>query len=143
MVVVMMRLDAGLTLLALGVAPFMTAAAWVFGRPIRAAAHARRDIESRIQAHVHQTLTGVSVVQAFTREDDEQRRFQDLASEAIRAHQRSALVGSAYGLGSGLLTTLGHGAGHVGGSDAGARWPAHRRHGAGVPRRISPRCSGS
>jgi ATP-binding cassette subfamily B protein len=56
---------------------------------------------------VHQTLTGVSVVQAFAREDDEQRRFQELASEAIRAHQRNALVGSVYGLGSGLLTTVG------------------------------------
>ncbi len=107
MVVVMLRLDAGLTLLALSVAPFMTAAAWLFGRPIRAATHARREIESRIQAHVHQTLTGVSVVQAFAREEEEQRRFQELASVAIRAHQRSTLVGSVYGLGSGLVTTIG------------------------------------
>jgi ATP-binding cassette subfamily B protein/subfamily B ATP-binding cassette protein MsbA len=107
MVAVMARLDPGLTLLALGVAPLMTAAAWLFGRPIRAAAHARRDIESRLQAHVHQTLSGVSVVQAFTGEDDAQRRFQDLASQAIRTHQRTAFVGSAYGLGSGLLTTAG------------------------------------
>jgi ATP-binding cassette subfamily B protein len=107
MVVVMLQLDAGLTLLALAVAPLMTGAAWMFGRPIRAAAHLRRDVESRIQTHVHQTLTGVSVVQAFAREDDEQRRFQELASEAIRAHQRNALVGSVYGLGSGLLTTVG------------------------------------
>ena len=107
MVVVMFRLDAQLTLLALAVAPLMAGAAWVFGRPIRQAAHMRRDVESRIQSHVHQTLTGVSVVQAFAREDDEQRRFQSLAGEAIRAHQRSALVGSVYGLGSGLLTTIG------------------------------------
>lgn len=107
MVVVMIRLDAGLTLLALSVAPFMAGAAWMFGRPIREAAHARREIESRIQAHVHQTLTGVSVVQAFAREEDEQRRFQDLASVAIRAHQRTTLVGSVYGLGSGMVTTVG------------------------------------
>jgi ATP-binding cassette subfamily B protein/subfamily B ATP-binding cassette protein MsbA len=107
MVAVMAQLDPGLTLLALGVAPFMTAAAWFFGRPIREAAHARRDIESRLQAHVHQTLSGVSVVQAFTGEDDAQRRFQDLASQAIRTHQRTAFVGSAYGLGSGLLTAAG------------------------------------
>jgi ATP-binding cassette, subfamily B, bacterial len=107
MVVIMFQIDVQMTLLALTVAPFMTVAAWVFGKPIRQAAHTRRDVESRIQAHVHQTLTGVSVVQAFTREDDEQRRFQELASEAIRAHQRSALVGSVYGLGSGLLTTIG------------------------------------
>lgn len=107
MVVVMLQIDVQLTLLAVAVAPFMTGAAWLFGRPIREAAHARRDVETRIHAHVHQTLTGVSVVQAFAREDDEQRRFQELASEAIRAHQRTALVGSIYGLGSGLLTTVG------------------------------------
>jgi len=107
MLIVMMQLDPALTLLALAVAPFMTAAAWIFGRPMRQAAHARREVESRIQAHVHQTLAGVSVVQAFTREDDEARRFQDLADAAIRTHQRGALVGSAYGLGSGLVTTLG------------------------------------
>jgi ATP-binding cassette subfamily B protein/subfamily B ATP-binding cassette protein MsbA len=107
MVVVMLRLDAGLTVLALGVAPFMAMAAWLFGRPIRRAAHHRREVESRIQAHVHQTLTGVSVVQAFAGEEHEQRRFQQLASAAIKAHQRSALVGSVYGLGSGLVTTAG------------------------------------
>jgi ATP-binding cassette subfamily B protein len=107
MVTVMLQLDAGLTLLALGVAPCMVAAAWVFRKPMRDAAHARRDIESRLQAHVHQTLTSVPVVQAFTREDAEQRRFDELTSAAIRAHQRGALVGSAYALGSGLVTTLG------------------------------------
>jgi ATP-binding cassette, subfamily B, bacterial len=107
MVAVMIRLDAGLTLLAFAVAPFMAGAAWLFGRPIREAAHARREIESQIQSHVHQTLTGVSVVQAFAREDDEQRRFENLASVAIRTHQRTTLVGSLYSLGSGLLATAG------------------------------------
>jgi ATP-binding cassette subfamily B protein/subfamily B ATP-binding cassette protein MsbA len=103
----MLQLDARLTLLALGVAPCMAAAAWAFRRPMREAAHARREVESQLQAHVHQTLTSVPVVQAFVREDDQQRRFQELTSVAIRAHQRGAFVGSAYGLGSGLVTTAG------------------------------------
>ena len=107
MVVVMVQLDTGLTLLALTVAPFMALAAWVFGRPMRDAAHARRDVESRIQAHVHQTIAGVSVVQSFGREDEEERRFKELAEAAIRTQQRGAFVGSAYGLGSGLITTIG------------------------------------
>ena len=107
MVVVMFQLDVRLTLLAMGVAPCMAAAAWAFRRPMRDAAHARRDVESRLQAHVHQTLTSVPVVQAFAREDDEQQRFQELTSAAIHAHRRGAFVGSAYGLGSGLVTTIG------------------------------------
>ena len=107
MVVVMLRLDVRLTLLALCVAPLMATAAWLFGRPIRQAAHARRDVESTIQAHVHQTLTGMPVVQAFTREDEAQRRLQELASVAIRTHQRTAFIAGAYGLGSGFLSTAG------------------------------------
>lgn len=106
MIIVMLQLDAGLTLLSLTVAPLMTAAAWLFGRPLRNAAHDRREVESLIQAHVHQTLTGVSVVQAFGREDEAERRFRELADEAIRAQRRGAFVGSAYGLGSGLITTV-------------------------------------
>ena len=107
MVAVMLQLDARLTLLALTVAPCMAAAAWVFRKPMRDAAHARRDAESRLQAHVHQTLTSVPVVQAFAREHEEQQRFQELTIAAIHAHQRGAFVGSAYGLGSGLVTTVG------------------------------------
>ncbi|MGD9902577.1 MAG: ABC transporter ATP-binding protein [Vicinamibacterales bacterium] len=107
MVAVMLQLDPALTLLALAVAPCMVAAAWIFRAPMRHAAHARREVESQLQAHVHQTLSSVPVVQAFTREDAEQRRFDELTAAAIRAHQRGALVGSAYALGSGLVTTVG------------------------------------
>jgi ATP-binding cassette subfamily B protein/subfamily B ATP-binding cassette protein MsbA len=105
--VVMAQLDARLTLLAFAAAPFMAASAWLFGRPIRDAARARREIESRIETHLQQTLSGIPVVQAFAREDVEQRRFQEYAGEAIRAHRRSAFIESAYGLGSGLVTTVG------------------------------------
>ena len=107
MVVVMAQLDPGLTLLSLGVAPFMSASAWLFGRPIRTAARVRRDVESRIHSHVQQTMAGIPVVQAFTREDVEEARFHTLAAESIRADQRSAFIGSSYGLASGLVSTLG------------------------------------
>lgn len=107
LVAVMASLDVRLTLVSLAVAPFMAASAWAFGKPLREAARSRREIESRIEAHLQQTLSGIPVVQAFSREDVEQRRFQEYAAAAIRAHKRSALVESAYGLGSGLVTTLG------------------------------------
>jgi ATP-binding cassette subfamily B protein/subfamily B ATP-binding cassette protein MsbA len=107
LLIVMFSLDPWLTVLALGVTPFMAGSASLFGKPIRAAARVRREVESRIQSHVQQTLSGIPAVQAFGREEIEQRRFQHYAAEAIRAHQRSALIESAYGLGSGLTTTLG------------------------------------
>jgi len=105
--VIMVRLDPRLTLLAVAVAPFMAGSAWLFGSPLRRAAQAKRAIESRIESHLQQTLSGIPVVQAFTREDAETRRFQAYAGEAIRAHQRAAVVESASSLGAGLITTLG------------------------------------
>jgi ATP-binding cassette subfamily B protein/subfamily B ATP-binding cassette protein MsbA len=71
------------------------------------AARLKREIESRIQAHIQQTLTGIPVVQAFVQEDRERARFKQFADAAIRAQQRSTLLGSLNSLGSGLITTVG------------------------------------
>jgi ATP-binding cassette subfamily B protein len=110
MIVVMARMDVSLTLLALVVAPFMTGASFLLGRPIQNASRAHRKIESRIQSHVQRTLSGIPVVQAFTQEEREHRRFQEFAGTAIRTQQRSTLLGSFSNLASGLITTLGTGA---------------------------------
>jgi ATP-binding cassette subfamily B protein/subfamily B ATP-binding cassette protein MsbA len=109
MLLLMVRMDPGLTLLALAAAPFMVWSSLVLGRPIRRAAQARREIESHLQSHVQQTLTGIPVVQAFAQEEREQQRFEEATAKAIRAQQRSALVGSISGLASGLALTLGTG----------------------------------
>jgi ATP-binding cassette subfamily B protein/subfamily B ATP-binding cassette protein MsbA len=105
----MAQVDGTLTLLAVVVAPFMIGASFLVGKPLRAAAKLKREIESRIQSHIQQTLTGIPVVQAFTQEDREHARFEQFADIAIRAQQRSTLVGSINSLSSGLITTLGAG----------------------------------
>jgi ABC-type multidrug transport system fused ATPase/permease subunit len=107
MLVILLRLDVQLTLLALVVAPLMVSASVLFGRPLRAVAQERRTLESLMQAHVQQTLTGIPVVQAFGQEQREHRRFREVARSIIRAHQRGSLVGGLHGLGTGLGTTLG------------------------------------
>src|SRR5258706_7535229 len=101
-IAVMSRLDGGLTLLALAIAPLMTVASYLLGKPVRAAAIAHRAIESRIQTFLQQTLSGMPVVQAFAQEEREHRRFQEHASAAIRTQQRSTLVGSFSNLAGGL-----------------------------------------
>jgi ATP-binding cassette, subfamily B, bacterial len=110
MVVVMARVDAGLTLLALAVAPFMAGSSLAFGRAVRRAARVRRELESRLQAHVQQTLTGIPVVQAFAQEERERERFEGFTEDAIRSHRRGTLVGHLANLASGLAVTLGTGA---------------------------------
>jgi ATP-binding cassette subfamily B protein/subfamily B ATP-binding cassette protein MsbA len=109
MVLIMTRMDPGLTLLAFAVAPFMVAAAFVFGRPVRRAARARRESEARIQSQVQRALSGLAVVQTFTQEEREQRRFEAFTRDAVRAQRRSTLVGSVSNLTSGLAITLGTG----------------------------------
>lgn len=110
MIVLMAQLDATLTLLSLIVAPFMVGASFLVGKPLRAAAKLKREIESRIQSHIQQTLTGIPVVQAFVQEEREQERFHRFADAAIVAQQRSTLIGSINSLSSGLITALGTGA---------------------------------
>jgi ATP-binding cassette subfamily B protein/subfamily B ATP-binding cassette protein MsbA len=119
MLVVMARLDVGLTVLALVAAPFMAVSSALLGRPIHAASRAKRDVEGSIKAHVQQTLSGVSVVQAFTQEERQHHRFQEFAAQAIQAHKRTTLAGGLYTLSAGTIGTLGTaailwiGAGHV------------------------------
>jgi ATP-binding cassette subfamily B protein len=109
MIFLMSRLDATLTGIALITAPLMVFASFFAGKPLRAAAKLRREIESRIQSHIQQTLTGIPVVQAFGQEEREQEKFETFADSAIRVQQRSTLIGSVNSLTSGLITTLGTG----------------------------------
>jgi ATP-binding cassette, subfamily B, bacterial len=109
MVLLMAQLDLQLTLLALIVAPFMVAGSFLLGKPLRAAAKLKREIQSRVHAHIQQTLTGIPVVQAFAQEERESLRFQKFADAAIRLQQRNALLGSINSLSSGLIAMLGSG----------------------------------
>jgi ATP-binding cassette subfamily B protein/subfamily B ATP-binding cassette protein MsbA len=100
MAVLMAQLDGPLTLLALGVAPLMVGTSFFVGKPLRAVARRRREMESRLQSQVQQALVGIPVVQAFAQEKREQERFQTFAEAAIRAQQRSTLIGSLNSLAS-------------------------------------------
>ena len=109
MIVLMAQLNWRLTLIALALAPLMVAASMLMGKPLRAAARLKREVESRLQAHIQQTLTGIPVVQAFGQEERESSCFTRFADTAIRTQQRSALLGSVSSLSSGLVTTFGSG----------------------------------
>jgi ATP-binding cassette subfamily B protein/subfamily B ATP-binding cassette protein MsbA len=105
----MLRLDPTLALIALITAPLTVSVSFLVGKPLHIAAGLRREIEGRIQAHLQQTLTGISVVQAFGQEAREQMRLQQHADEVIRAQQQTVLLTNLNTLGSGLVTTLGAG----------------------------------
>ena len=107
--VVMMRMDAGLTLASFVVAPLMVASSFAFGRPIRNVSRRRRVVESRLQSHLQRTLSGIAMVQAFGQEDRELARFRELTGTAIATEQRGSLVGGTNRLLVGLSSALGTG----------------------------------
>jgi ATP-binding cassette subfamily B protein/subfamily B ATP-binding cassette protein MsbA len=109
MVVLLWRLDPELTAVALAVVPVVTWASLVLGGRVRRAGEVRRVVLGQLQALVHQSLSGLTVVQAFGQEDRVHARFVDLSTRAVAAGRRTALVGSLDELLVGLVTTGGRG----------------------------------
>jgi ATP-binding cassette, subfamily B, bacterial len=107
MFVVMWSLEPTLTLVALGVVPFLVIVMRFFANPLKQRNRAERDLEGKMMALAEQTLSSVPAVQAFAREEIEERRFRQSARRTMRAYVRSTLAGSWFELAAGAVTTLG------------------------------------
>jgi ATP-binding cassette, subfamily B, bacterial len=107
MFAVMWHLEPGMTLLAMGVVPFLVVAIQVFGEPMQARSRARRDLEGQMMSLVHQTLSALPAVQAFTREEIEQSRFRRYADDTVTAYQRSMAADMWFKLVVGMVTSVG------------------------------------
>jgi ABC-type multidrug transport system fused ATPase/permease subunit len=107
MFAVMWHLEPGMTLLAMGVVPFLVVAIKVFGEPMQARSRARRDLEGQMMSLVQQTLSALPAVQAFTREEIEQSRFRRYADDTVTAYQRSMAADMWFRLVVGMVTSVG------------------------------------
>jgi ATP-binding cassette subfamily B protein len=85
---VMLSLDTSLTLLALAVCPALFVAIGLLNRKMSAAAAQARQKESLVYSLLQRTLSGIRVIQAFTKEEDEERRFVKASSESLAADSR-------------------------------------------------------
>jgi ATP-binding cassette subfamily B protein/subfamily B ATP-binding cassette protein MsbA len=101
------QLEPTLTLLAMGVAPFLALVILLFRKPMRLRNRARRDLEGTMMSQVEQTLGAVPAVQAFTREDLEHERFRSCARATVVAYLRAGFLNACFGLAAGLATALG------------------------------------
>ncbi len=88
MLVILFPLDPTLTLLALTVVPVLFALIAGFNRKIIDVATEVRTTESRVYSLVQWAMSSIKVVQAFTREEDEQHRFMGASRESLRATLR-------------------------------------------------------
>jgi ATP-binding cassette subfamily B protein/subfamily B ATP-binding cassette protein MsbA len=107
MFAVMWHLEPTMTLLAMGVVPFLAVAIKAFGQPMQVRSRARRDLEGQIMSLVQQTLTALPVVQAFTREEIEQSRFRRYADDTVAAYGRSMAADMWFKLVVGMVTSVG------------------------------------
>ena len=88
MFAVMLTLDWYLTLLAMIVCPALFIAIALLDKKMTSAATHARQKESLVYSVVQRTLSGIRVIQAFTKEEDEKRRFLEASTESLQADLR-------------------------------------------------------
>ncbi|HVA15962.1 MAG TPA: ABC transporter ATP-binding protein [Stellaceae bacterium] len=115
MLFVMIPLDPMLTLVSLAVVPPLFALIAIFNRKIVAIATEVRDRESYVYTLVHWAMSSIKVVQAFTKEAEEYRRFMGASRASLNATLRlyswqtlySGMVNSLIAAGTALVIYVG------------------------------------
>lgn len=88
MFAVMLSVDWYLTLLAMAVCPLLFGAIALLERKMSTAATQAREKESTVYSVVQRSFAGMRVIQAFTKEEEEQRRFVKASTESLAADLR-------------------------------------------------------
>jgi ATP-binding cassette subfamily B protein/subfamily B ATP-binding cassette protein MsbA len=105
--VVMVRLDVVLTLIALAVAPLLGLTIWAFGRGIERQSRRYHEQESALFSTMQETLNAIRFVQAYNREADTSMRVGDRAGRSMAANKRLALTQLAFSACVGLTMAAG------------------------------------
>ena len=85
MIGIMLYLDWRFTLIALSVAPLLAGVVYHYTRRIKKASRAVRKQEGELVSIVQEVLTSMQVVQAFAREEHEERRFANESMDNVEA----------------------------------------------------------
>ena len=101
------RLNWLLAVVAMSIFPLLIAIPAIYDRRMRGKYVRIKELESSSLGIVQEVLTALRVVKAFGREDHEQQRFAAQASAGTGARLRLALIESAFGLMSNLITATG------------------------------------
>ncbi len=97
MFIIMVRLDVGLTILALSVCPLMLGSIWLLNRKIDLAATTSRQRESAVYSMVQRAMSSIKIIQAFTKEEDEHRQFMKSSEASLAAQLRLYNLQMLYG----------------------------------------------
>ena len=100
---VMVRIDWQLTLLALVVCPFLFVSIALMSKKITAAAILARQQESEVYSVVQRAMSSMRIIQAFTKEEEEHRKFMAASGESLGASLRLYTLQTFY---SGVINTV-------------------------------------
>lgn len=107
MLLVMLRLDPLLTAVACGVAPVLAAGIVLLNRHLRQAATELRERESEVFNLVQRTLAAIKVVQVFSREGVEHRRFVSGSQASMRSGLRLYTLQTVYAAATNVVIACG------------------------------------
>jgi ATP-binding cassette subfamily B protein/subfamily B ATP-binding cassette protein MsbA len=115
MLLVLIPLDATLTLVSLTIVPFLFVLIALFNRKITEVATEVRDRESYVYTLVQWAMSSIKVVQAFTKEEEEYRRFMGASRASLNATLRlynwqtlySGMVNALIAIGTALVVFVG------------------------------------
>ena len=107
MCAIMFTLDATMTLLALAVCPLLLFTIARLDARVARAAGVARERDSEVFALVQGTMSTMRVIQAFTREDDEHRRFMKASRQSLDAGRRLYTLQTTYSSVIGMLIAVG------------------------------------
>jgi ATP-binding cassette subfamily B protein/subfamily B ATP-binding cassette protein MsbA len=91
-VVVMLRLDGLLTLIALAVGPTLGLTIWAFGRRIERQSRQYHEQEIELVCTMQETLSAIRFIQAYTREAATAERVGSQAGQSVLANERLSLT---------------------------------------------------
>jgi ABC-type multidrug transport system fused ATPase/permease subunit len=94
-VIVLFVVDYRLALVTFIIVPFLLGSTMYFRLKARDAFRSIRVLLARLNAFLHENITGMSVVQMFAREDKNRMRFEEMNAELRGAQLRSVLYESA------------------------------------------------
>jgi ATP-binding cassette, subfamily B, bacterial len=107
MFTILYRINSGLALLTLAVAPLMILGLWLYAEPMLERSYEQQNAEGKIYEEIERTFSSIAVMQAFQREKINQQTFHSATTDAISATVATIVVQLKFKVLMGLATALG------------------------------------
>jgi subfamily B ATP-binding cassette protein MsbA len=96
-IIIVLRMNAGMTLFILGVSPLLIVVAFFFGRLVQRTSTQVQDQLAVSTVVAEETLQGIRIVKSFAREAFEKRRYEKAMEKTFSASLRLAVLNGAFG----------------------------------------------